>query len=332
MVNIEVYIFKFIQEIIKKKYNKISNIIDMNEYRERYCESFGIKKYFNLYRKNFYRDFLELIRNLDIKSIKTVITILYRILCLNICEKLTVIYNKKEMETILDIMQNYEKEIEKLSDGNYCYKEMILPIKHFEVSVFYHKHCIELIKNKSLIKSKNIIDVGGFIGESAIVFSNYTNKKIYTFEPVSQNYNLMLKTIELNNKDNIIPINLALSDKKETININLSDSSSSMINTNTDKYESINTTTLDEWISDNPMEIGLIKVDIEGAEPKFIKGALEIIKKQRPILIISIYHNSDDFFLIKPYIESLNLNYKFSIIKPIDAQILFETVLLCEPK
>ena len=175
---------------------------------------------------------------------------------------------------------------------------MILPIKHFETCVFYHKHCIEYIKKRTLIRNKNIIDVGGFIGESSLILSKYTDKLVYTFEPVHKNYELLLKTIQLNSLQNkVIPINKGLSNKTDEILINLCDSASSCINTNTDNYGEIETITLDEFIANNPMDIGLIKVDIEGWEPKFLDGARNTIIEQRPILLISIYHNSDDFFL-----------------------------------
>ena len=46
--------------------------------------------------------------------------------------------------------------------------------------------------------------------------------------------------------------------------------------------------------------------------------------------MISIYHNYDDFFNIKPLIESWNLGYKFKIIKPKIDCLILETVLLAE--
>jgi hypothetical protein len=56
--------------------------------------------------------------------------------------------------------------------------------------------------------------------------------------------------------------------------------------------------------------------------------AEKIIKKYKPILLISIYHNWRDFYKIKPLIESWNLGYKFKI-KHLSTHIFFETVLIC---
>ena len=62
-----------------------------------------------------------------------------------------------------------------------------------------------------------------------------------------------------------------------------------------------------------------------------MKGALETIKEQKPVLIISIYHNYSDFFEIKPMIEDLNLGYKFKIIEPkAPESAIVSTLLLAE--
>ena len=52
-------------------------------------------------------------------------------------------------------------------------------------------------------------------------------------------------------------------------------------------------------------------MDIEGAEPKALEGALKTIKKFKPKLAISIYHNLSDYSQIIPWLDSLNLKYRF---------------------
>ena len=78
------------------------------------------------------------------------------------------------------------------------------------------------------------------------------------------------------------------------------------------------------------IEVGLIKVDIEGAEQDFLAGARKTIEKHKPVLLMSIYHNADDFFDIKPIIESWNLGYKFRIHKPVDYSVSREVLLIAE--
>ena len=89
--------------------------------------------------------------------------------------------------------------------------------------------------------------------------------------------------------------------------------------------------TLDSYVKENNIEVGLIKTDLEGFEQPFLRGAIETIKEQKPVLIISIYHNYSDFFEIKPMLENLNLGYKFKIIEPkaLESAIV-STLLLAE--
>ena len=107
---------------------------------------------------------------------------------------------------------------------------------------------------------------------------------------------------------------------------------SSIVNVDSEKnnVQKIKTVTIDNFVRENQLEIGLIKLDVEGFEQQVLKGAEETICQQKPILLISIYHNADDFFNIKPWIESLNLGYKFKIFKPTNSAILAGMLLIAE--
>ena len=63
-----------------------------------------------------------------------------------------------------------------------------------------------------------------------------------------------------------------------------------------------------------------------------MKGAYETIKTQKPTLLISIYHNYDDFYKIKPLIESWKLGYKFDIFQGVQnsGDITVEAMLIAE--
>lgn len=92
----------------------------------------------------------------------------------------------------------------------------------------------------------------------------------------------------------------------------------------------MNVVTLDSYVEENGIEVGLIKTDLEGFEQSFLKGAMNTIKKYKPTLMISIYHSAQDYFQIKPMIESLNLGYKFSLFKADDGYLIAGTLLICQ--
>jgi hypothetical protein len=51
-------------------------------------------------------------------------------------------------------------------------------------------------------------------------------------------------------------------------------------------------------------------MDIEGFELNALKGAKEIIKKNKPKLAICVYHKANDIREITNFILSLNPNYR----------------------
>ena len=283
---------------------------------------------------NFCKKYLNLIKNLDDESIEIVSGILSKITNYNNIED-EIYFSRKESKELNDLFEEFKNKIIKINEELFIYDKYILPVNDFELEAFYGKYGMDYIKNISQVKNKNIIDAGGYIGDSAILFSDYTDKNVYSFEPFLQHYNMMLKTIELNKKNNIIPVNMALGDEnkeisiysKGDINSGLSVENKKDINSVEDKAKMV---TLDSYVKENNIEVGLIKTDLEGFEQPFLKGAINTIKEQKPVLIISIYHNYSDFFEIKPMIENLNLGYKFKIIKYKNIYAVGTTILLAE--
>ena len=88
---------------------------------------------------------------------------------------------------------------------------------------------------------------------------------------------------------------------------------------------------MDDFVKEHNLTVGLIKTDLEGYEQNFLEGAKQTIKIQRPILILSIYHTFDDFFKIKVWLESLQLNYKFKFCKTPNGCVFTETKLIAIP-
>ncbi|MFL1781364.1 FkbM family methyltransferase [Candidatus Hepatincolaceae symbiont of Richtersius coronifer] len=129
----------------------------------------------------------------------------------------------------------------------------------------------------------------------------------------------------------IIPINKGLSDNYGIAYINDNKSSTgSKLSNNTDGSK-IAVVSVDDFIKENNIkDLGLIHLDVEGLETKVIEGAKNVIAEYKPILLISIYHNPEDFFDLKPLIESWNLDYNFKIRKL--ARNRFELMLIATPK
>jgi FkbM family methyltransferase len=202
---------------------------------------------------------------------------------------------------------------------------------NIEEVVFKTKNGLSFLSEDitSQIKGKAVIDGGGYIGDSALVFCDYDPFKIYSFEPVDFLHDKLTETIKMNKVDEIIePIKLGIGSTKKKKRIFGVDSGASLHALRENNYQNIEITTIDEFVKENKINVGLIKLDIEGFELEAVKGALNTIKKHRPILLIAIYHRPEDFFYIKPMLDRLNLGYSFIVRKTSPFRVTSETFLI----
>lgn len=238
---------------------------------------------------------------------------------------------KEELTALDTLAHNFYAKILPLSPDLCYYNGYFLPESHLECSVFFYKHGLHTLRHLDHLRDKDIIDVGGYIGDSALIFQDYTQKSIHCFEASKSTYQKLLTTLRLNNSTRIIPINKALGAKEETLMLNLYGGGSSLVfRSYSLGSEEVEVITLDSYVQQHNIQVGFIKVDIEGFEMEFLKGAKHTICTQKPAMLISIYHQASDFFDIKPLLESWNVGYKFHLYKPLDDTISVETALFCE--
>ncbi len=241
------------------------------------------------------------------------------------------ILTKDELEQFNKTLQ-FKKEVEFLGD---CYKwhDYFLPVDFFQESVFIYKHGTDSLINKDI--KGVIIDAGANIGDSGIMFDrNFPDNKIICFEPEEHNLNLLQKTFELNKPKNITVEKLGIGDEVTTAYINNAAGGSKVSEKCEKDEQKINITTIDKYVKDNNIKVGLIKVDIEGFESNLIRGAQETLRTQAPTLLISIYHSTDDFYKLKPMIEEVmkdsKFTYRYDFFQPIYNSAIAECLLTCE--
>lgn len=160
------------------------------------------------------------------------------------------------------------------------------------------------IKDKNL-KGKIIIDIGANIGNHTIYFSKICKaKKVYSFEPQENIFEILSKNIQLNNlKNKIDAFNIGLAAKKSKGEILLEDKSNSgMAKINLNESGKINLTTLDDVILSKEEKISLIKIDVEGMELNVLKGAQEILRRDHPLLYVEA-GNKVQFNKINSYLK-----------------------------
>ena len=287
-------------------------------------------------REDSAQRFNALISGLDNESKNTVSDIIHRMEVISDGNKaLRDIFSQREQDEFVRMNDEFKSKIVKLNDNLYYYNGYYLPVNQFDSSVFYSKYAIDELTTLDSVRNKDIIDAGGYVGDTALLFSSYTDKSIHVFEASPSNMDIIRETIRLNHLENIVPVSKALGEKSGTATFSLGERNScnSLVERpgyNYPDHIEVPVITLDDYVRENNIEVGLIKVDIEGGEQLLLKGAVETIRTQHPILLISIYHSANDFFEIKPMIEKICDKYTFRIIKPANSAIVIETILLAE--
>lgn len=71
--------------------------------------------------------------------------------------------------------------------------------------------------------------------------------------------------------------------------------------------------TIDKWAADNGRTVHYIKGDLEGFELKVLRGAAEIIRRDKPKIALTVYHVGNDWQEILTYLRKLVPDYAYKI-------------------
>lgn len=162
-------------------------------------------------------------------------------------------------------------------------------------------------------KGDVVIDCGGATGDTAIYFSAKGASKVFVFEFIQSNIEMMRKQISANpHLENYIDIINKAVWKTSNAELSYIDRGNASRVAESEVYpNAVATLSIDDMVIENRIErIDLIKMDIEGAELPALEGAEETIRRYKPKLAICVYHKDDDLIRIPEYIMSLNANYQ----------------------
>lgn len=188
------------------------------------------------------------------------------------------------------------------------------------------------------IQGSVFVDGGAYVGDTAFSFLDYDPATIYAFEPDPRNHAALVQNIERNKmQQRIIPLAQGLGHKAESRSFCAGQRGASRVASSAEVAggqggAEIETVPMDDFVDQQGIErVGLIKLDVEGFEKEVVQGALETIKRDRPVLLISIYHNPKDMFEIRPLLDELELGYHFEI-RYCDTQLLVDYLLIGWPE
>jgi FkbM family methyltransferase len=188
-------------------------------------------------------------------------------------------------------VQLSDKRIYKLHKGEHVDDQII------QYGIF-EPHSTKIVKS-ILHQGMTVLDVGANFGYYSCLFSKLVGIEgsVYCFEPTNFFRNRLNENLIANNFNNVYVSEFALSDTLENITITISGDTASChwvpdfdkTSTSVITTEMIKAIPLDEFLlNKNINNIDLIKVDIDGHEIKFIKGAFNTIKKYQPKILMEV--------------------------------------------
>ncbi len=154
------------------------------------------------------------------------------------------------------------------------------------------------------------LDLGAYNGDTATAFyEKHRPAKIIAVEPDRRNFRkLRENTAHINN---ITFYNALVSDRDGTVYLD-SNKGRGAHESGEGRLEA-EAVTIDTVIKkEQPPENGqlVIKFDVEGNELKALEGAREAIRKYKPVMFISCYHRSEDYFTLPLKVLELCPEYK----------------------
>ncbi|HYF84374.1 MAG TPA: FkbM family methyltransferase [Clostridia bacterium] len=164
-------------------------------------------------------------------------------------------------------------------------------------------------------KDEVIIDCGAYRGSSlkrlveGLGYSDF--KKYICYELDANNYNILKKYIDALPQDissKVEAYNYGVGSENKKITYDSSETESMVVENGA--YEG-------EIISMDDHQAGkegtFIKMDIEGSELEALIGAQKIIKENKPVCALSIYHKIEDLWEIPRYLRKLVPEYRFKL-------------------
>jgi len=173
-----------------------------------------------------------------------------------------------------------------------------------------------------------VCDIGAHHGYFSLLMSKIigTGGYCFAFEPLSENYDCIVKTIQANSLTNITVEQLAVSNhsnQKELHTIPQEFAKSRFVNNiapseayKFSKTVIVKTTSLDDYFKNCGIpRIDMIKIDVEGAESQVIVGAQSILNKYNPILIMEIHACGKDDLAKHPIVIDLEgIGYQIDVL------------------
>lgn len=234
------------------------------------------------------------------------------------------------MKKILTVREMLSDEKSKKLFDNYIEKVQYNVNSYDDISddVYEHYFTDGIFKYSD---EEILVDGGAFDGADTIRFAELLKqegkrlKKSYCFEPDCENFRRTCNNLrnyyssdinydfgkQIAENDNFMVYQAGLYDRNAGVGFRTCGSQISRLTEQVESAGSVSTACLDDILSNE--KVSFIKFDLEGADIPAILGAEKTIKKNKPKLALSIYHNIEDLWEIALMIKSFVPEYKLFV-------------------
>lgn len=170
-------------------------------------------------------------------------------------------------------------------------------MSHAERADFWYLGSIEpdvtpvfLDQLRRLARDSAFVDVGANRGYYTLIAAR--SHRVFAFEPNAEPLADLEASLKFNEFNNVTVVQAAVSDLSGTGQLHLHESVSELsslaqVHDDLDSQVEVKTVTLDDYFAEHHgVSIGLIKMDIQGAELLALRGATGILERFHPALII----------------------------------------------
>jgi FkbM family methyltransferase len=155
------------------------------------------------------------------------------------------------------------------------------------------------------------LDIGAYAGFFTLFLSKLVGPqgKVVAFEPLPANFRVLEENLELNSVQNAIVEKQAVSSSPGQLTLEVPSLESPLVagpfaEDDERGSMSVPSTSLDDYVFQNGLQVDFIKIDVEGFEDEVLIGAERTLAAFRPTMVIEL-HNLDNERAAHPAVTGL---------------------------
>jgi FkbM family methyltransferase len=176
--------------------------------------------------------------------------------------------------------------------------------KIIEGKRFYETGLLEDARKR--IGPGSVIDVGAHIGNHSLWFSAVCGRQVFAFEPNPSSYRQLVENIALNDAT-VIPAPFALGSSCARGRVaELQQRNSGMTSVVPDQRGDVLIVPLDSFTFE---DVALLKIDAEDSEMDVLKGAVGLLRREKPLLYVEARTDSHRY-AVERLLKELDTGYR----------------------